>query len=113
MGDHVRNIAVPEGERPSPAVIAARIDLGAAEYHEHCCPWLMWTADESLFTSEPSCECGGPEMAKAYADEDYVLVRREVLAHLVLAEERLSAASGCDKLDEAREVLSGGPEGGS
>lgn len=68
MSAPVRSISVPEGEAPDPEVIAARIDLGCACYHEICCPWLMWTNDESLFTSTPSCDCGGEEMAKAYAN---------------------------------------------
>lgn len=67
-GETVRNINVPEGEIPSPEVIAARINTGSAEYHELCCSWLMWESDESLFDDEPPCDCGGPEMARAYAD---------------------------------------------
>lgn len=51
---------------PSVEEMATRIDMGNAEYHENCCPWMLWTADESLFTSMPRCECSGPEMARAY-----------------------------------------------
>lgn len=65
----VDTISVPEGEAPSAAVIAARIDLGAAEYHEHCCPWLMWSHDASLFTEMPDCDCGGPAMAAVYVEQ--------------------------------------------
>lgn len=66
-GAVVRSTRVPDDEAPSPEVIVARIDLGTACYHESCCPFTLWQADESLFTSMPSCDCGGEEMAKVYA----------------------------------------------
>lgn len=53
-------------QAPSADEIASRIDMGTAEYHENCCPFLLWESDSSLFTSMPACECGGPEMARAY-----------------------------------------------
>lgn len=59
---------VPDGEAPSAENIAARIDLGNAEYHETICQWRLWSEDESLFTSMPGCNCGGPEMARAYVE---------------------------------------------
>ena len=65
--DAVRSVRVPDGDPPAPEVIAARIDLGTAEYHETCCYWALYQADESLFDSAPDCDCGGPEMAKVYA----------------------------------------------
>lgn len=51
---------------PSVDEMATRIDMGNAEYHESVCRWRMWSEDESLFTSMPPCNCGGPEMARAY-----------------------------------------------
>lgn len=68
MNVPVRNIDVAEGETPSPAVIAARIDLGCGDYHEACCPVILYMADEGLFDEPPACNCGGPAMAKAYAE---------------------------------------------
>jgi hypothetical protein len=44
--------------------------------------------------------------------DQMVIVRRAVLAHLVNAEERLSTASGCGLLEEARSALLGGPADG-
>lgn len=66
MADQHEQIFWADDERPDPEGIAARIDLGDAEYHEHCCPWLMWSNDPSTFTSMPDCDCGGAEMAKGY-----------------------------------------------
>lgn len=75
------NPRVLDGDRPTAEQIATRIDLGMAEYHDTCCPWLLSTTDDSLFTSVQACECGGPEMAKAYvelsADLDAALAWRD------------------------------------
>ena len=47
---------------PSADAIDARIDMDTAEYHEHCCTWMLTNDDPS-----PSpCDCGGPEMARSY-----------------------------------------------
>lgn len=67
-GKPVRSIDVSPVETPSPEVIAARIDLGCASYHELCCPFAMYAADESMFDGMPACTCGGPAMAMAYAE---------------------------------------------
>lgn len=81
----VRSLVVPDGERPAPQVIAARLDLGSAEYHEHCCSWLLWAGDQSLFTEMPPCTCGGVEMAKAYvAMAEAIQVHRERIMSLGL-----------------------------
>lgn len=64
----VTTLDIPDGERPDPAVIAARIDVGSAEYHDTCCPWMLYAADASLFDVMPSCSCGGGEMAKWYVE---------------------------------------------
>lgn len=58
--------AVPDDAAPSADVIDARHELGSGEYHEHCCPWVLWADDKRLFTAMPDCDCGGPGMAKAY-----------------------------------------------
>lgn len=58
-------MAAPETP-PSVEEIARRIDLGTAEYHETICTWRLWSEDESLFHGMPACDCGGPEMARAY-----------------------------------------------
>lgn len=63
----VRSVRVPDGDAPSPEVIAARIDLGSADYHDMCCGYALWCADESMFDGPQSCDCGGNEMAKVYA----------------------------------------------
>ncbi len=63
----MRSVSVPEWDAPAPEVIAARVDLGQAEYHESICGYALFLADESLFVSCPECSCGGPEMAKVYA----------------------------------------------
>jgi hypothetical protein len=63
----VHSIDVPDGDTPSPEQIAARIDLGCACYHEINCPFMLYIADDSLFSEQPACTCGGEEMAKAYA----------------------------------------------
>lgn len=56
------------------------------------------------------CVCGNdpakcPYETDKFTEAGYVIVRRVVLEHLVVAEERLSAATGCCYLAEAREVL--------
>lgn len=68
MAEPVRSIDVPDGERPDPEVIAARIDLGCACYHDLCCPFALYAANAELFTEVQACTCGGEEMARAYAE---------------------------------------------
>lgn len=66
----VTSMAVPDGDTPSPELIAARIDLGCACYHEINCPFMLYAADHSLFSEAPACDCGGEAMAKAYASAE-------------------------------------------
>lgn len=66
VSEHRAGLHVADGERPTAEQIAARIDLEAASYHELCCKWSMWANDKSLYDDMPACDCGGPEMAKAY-----------------------------------------------
>jgi hypothetical protein len=68
LGKQVTDIRIPDGEKPSPEAIAARIDLGCACYHEANCPFMLFMVDDDLFDETPACECGGEEMAKAYAE---------------------------------------------